>query len=118
MTDDRSTDLARRVGALTGMTVIEATEDGCAEEVLWILRRRAADFRAAGRPREAMAEARAARAWEHALRRSLDEARAVAPLWAAARAAAADRRPQARQTAGRSAEPSDPDPGSLPPVRV
>ena len=70
MTDDRSTALAHRVRALTGLpTVIEATESGCADEVLWMLRRRAADFCAAGRPREAMAEAMAARAWERALRR-------------------------------------------------
>jgi hypothetical protein len=69
MTDDRPMTIARRIRALTGLpTVIEATESGWADEVLWLLRRRAADFCAAGRPSEAIAEACAARAWERALR--------------------------------------------------
>lgn len=86
MHDDRSSVLAHRVRALTGLpTVLEATEDGWADEVLWMLRRRAADFCAAGRPLEAMAELTAARAWERALRPAPAGHRA-AP-WTAARAA-------------------------------
>jgi hypothetical protein len=54
-----------------------------------MLRRRAADFCAAGRAREAMAEAMLASAWERALRRRQGGERAPdAVLWTAARATA------------------------------
>jgi hypothetical protein len=68
MHDDRSS-AAHRVRALTGLpTVLEATGEGRDAEVLWMLCRRADEFRRAGRARDALSEATAAAAWALAVR--------------------------------------------------
>ena len=69
MRHECSDDLARRVRPLTGRpAVVEATQDGRDAEVLWMLCRRADEFRAAGRAREALSEAATAVAWDLAVR--------------------------------------------------